>query len=66
MLEAEFEMVDEFGRRWFRLEVYPGRWYLHGTSGGMSPVRDDELLVLLSVLGEFFCPSLCNDRCRYG
>ena len=38
VLEAESEeedpdkLVDEFGRRWFRSEVFPGRWFLLCTS----------------------------------
>ena len=41
VLEAESEeedpdkWVDEFGRRWFRSEVYPGRWYLLDTDSGV-------------------------------
>ena len=37
VLEAESEeedpdrWVDEFGRKWWRSELFPGRWYLLGT-----------------------------------
>ena len=44
--------VDEFGRWWSRLGVFPGRWVLHDTplmaqSGGTRWAR--------------LCPSACND-----
>ena len=46
VLEVESEeedidkRVDEFGRRWFRSEVCPWKWYLLDTSNGV--VRWDE------------------------
>ena len=47
MLEAEFEeedpdrWVDEFGRKWLRLELFSARWYLLGTGLDVDIIWED-------------------------
>ena len=81
VLEAESEekdpdklVVDEFGRRWFRSEVYPRRYLLDTDSDGVvwwdepgwgSRPCGHAATSFISWRALFWtCLSLCNDRCQ--